>query len=128
MFDLDNLKQTNDTLGHTEGDRLIEEVTRLIRAQSRKSDILARYGGDEFIVILKQVQCPDVVVRKAEGICRALKKIAFEQDIQASASVGIVISDNMERGMDEVFKQADMALYRAKSNHKGSCYLWGSEG
>ena len=128
LFDLDNLKQTNDTLGHTEGDRLIEEVTRLIRAQSRKSDILARYGGDEFIVILKQVQCPDVVVRKAEGICRALKKIAFEQDIQASASVGIVISDNMERGMDEVFKQADMALYRAKSNHKGSCYLWGSEG
>ncbi|WP_418667059.1 EAL domain-containing protein [Allofournierella sp.] len=127
LFDLDNLKQTNDTLGHIQGDRLIEEVTKLIRAQSRKSDILARYGGDEFIVILKQIQSADVVVKKAEGICQALKKIAFEQDIRASASVGIVISDNMDNGMDEVFKQADMALYRAKSNHKGSCCLWESE-
>ena len=81
LFDLDNLKQTNDTLGHTEGDRLILEVTRLIRAQSRKSDILARFGGDEFIVSLKQIQSADVVVKKTKEICRALKKIAFEQDI-----------------------------------------------
>lgn len=127
LYDLDNLKQTNDTLGHIEGDRLIEEFAKLIRAQSRKSDILARYGGDEFIVILKQIQSADVVVKKAKGICRALKKIAFEQDIQGSASVGIVVSDNMDNGMDEVFKQADTALYRAKANHKGSCCLWGSE-
>ena len=111
LFDLDNLKQTNDTLGHTEGDRLILEVTRLIRAQSRKSDILARFGGDEFIVILKRIQSADVVVKKTKEICRALKKIAFEQDIQASVSVGIVISDSMENGMEGVFKRADMALY-----------------
>lgn len=127
LFDLDNLKQTNDTLGHTEGDRLILEVTRLIRAQSRKSDILARFGGDEFIVILKQIQSADVVVKKTKEICRALKKIAFEQDIQASVSVGIVISDSMENGMEGVFKRADMALYHAKINHKGSCCLWEGE-
>ncbi|SHE86218.1 EAL domain-containing protein [Lactonifactor longoviformis] len=127
LFDLDDLKKTNDTLGYTEGDRIIQEITRLIRAQSRKSDILARYGGDEFIVILKQIQSADVVVKRVEGICRALKKNTFEQDIQASASAGIVISENLENGMDEVFRQADMALYRAKTNHKGSSCLWRNE-
>ena len=122
LFDLDNLKQTNDTLGHTAGDRLIKEFSVVLRSHVRNSDILARYGGDEFIVILKGIQSPKTVVKKAEEICQALKRITIEQKIQASVSAGVVISD-IKFGMDKVFKQADTALYRAKADNKGSFYI-----
>lgn len=56
LFDLDNLKQINDTLGHMEGDRLIREFSKVLRAHTRETDIIARFGGDEFMAVMKKMK------------------------------------------------------------------------
>ncbi|WP_294145487.1 EAL domain-containing protein [uncultured Clostridium sp.] len=123
LFDLDNLKEVNDTLGHMEGDRLIQEFGELLRAHTRKTDILARYGGDEFVAIMKQMKSDDAAMKKGREICRALAEKRFAEKITVTASVGIVIW-NVEEPLEDVIKRVDLALYRAKANCKGGCYLW----
>lgn len=123
LFDLDNLKQINDTLGHIEGDRLIQEFSRVLRIRTRRTDILARYGGDEFMVIMKLMKSEKDILKKGEEICHAFSNIYFSDQLTVTASVGIAVW-NAEDSAEEAIKRTDMALYRAKTNGKGGCYLW----
>lgn len=123
LFDLDNLKQINDQYGHVEGDQLLVQFGGLLRSYTRATDILARFGGDEFVVIIKQMGMQETALKKGGDICRAMRESSFAKAIPATASAGVAIW-NTEDCLDTVIERADEALYQAKTENKGGCRLW----
>ncbi|MGN1016397.1 MAG: EAL domain-containing protein [Faecousia sp.] len=119
LFDLDDLKKINDSNGHQAGDDALQQFSELLRRHTRSHDILCRYGGDEFAVILRGVSSRDAIVRKARDICREL-----HTECGFTCSCGIVISQSGEESIQELLSQADQALFRAKKEAHGSCLLW----
>lgn len=124
IFDLDMLKKVNDTLGHSVGDSLIMTFTEILRNNTRSNDLLCRYGGDEFVVILKNIRDEAAAVQRINGICKLFSESFKRDDFTASCSVGIAFcgSDNIPTA--ELLDRADQALYRAKKENKGGCYVW----
>ena len=118
VFDLDDLKKVNDTKGHEEGDKLIQSFADLLRRKTRTKDILCRYGGDEFIVVLKHLNDKEAAVKKGNEICQAF---------HSSCSAGVVICQTEENNFFQMIQRADEALYRAKRKKKGSCCLWNEQ-
>jgi diguanylate cyclase (GGDEF)-like protein len=117
MVDSDNLKKVNDTHGHEAGDRLIKLVTRCIRDNLRTTDVVARYGGDEFMCLLAETGSEGAVV-VAERIRKRIADTALEAKPQAVAtSVSIGVATYREHGDDfeTLAKNADHALYAAKA-------------
>jgi diguanylate cyclase (GGDEF)-like protein/PAS domain S-box-containing protein len=120
FLDLDNFKAVNDSLGHAEGDRLLETVaTRLLRA-TRGLDTVARLGGDEFAILLEgmgqESDVPVVVDRIASAMRRPIPLQGREVTI--TASIGVAHMD-AGQGVEEVLRNADLAMYRAKAAGKG---------
>ena len=124
LFDLDNLKAVNDTCGHAAGDRMILAFASLLRENTRSGDILCRYGGDEFVVVLKQLDSAETVLRKGEQICRAFKTSLEGEEFTASCSGGMAMCPEKERPGAWLIDRADRALYCAKRQKKGACTLW----
>ena len=124
LFDLDNLKAVNDTCGHAAGDRMILAFASLLRENTRSGDILCRYGGDEFVVVLKQLDSAETVLRKGEQICRAFKTSLEGEEFTASCSGGMAMCPEKERPGAWLIDRADRALYYAKRQMKGACTLW----
>lgn len=126
LIDLDNLKYINDTFGHMEGDRLLTEFAALLRMHTRGSDILSRFGGDEFLLLIKQMHSETHALKKGLEICGRIQKICLGGRYCPACSIGIAIWDG-EEPMLEMIKRADQALYRAKVDNKGGCCLWEQE-
>lgn len=124
IFDLDDLKKVNDTYGHDTGDRMIRCLADKLCSQTRAEDIKCRYGGDEFILVLKHMSNPDFALKKCRSICRSFRECTAENGFTASCSVGISLSGSDEKEFSELFTRADQALYRAKRENKGCCCLW----
>ena len=124
LFDLDNLKAVNDTCGHAAGDRMILAFASLLRENTRSGDILCRYGGDEFVVVLKKLDSVETVLRKGEQICRAFKTSLEGEEFTASCSGGMAMCPEKERPGAWLIDRADRALYCAKRQKKGACTLW----
>lgn len=118
LFDFDNLKYINDNFGHQEGDRLIREFGQILQCQTREKDIVSRFGGDEFVVILMGVGREEDAFKRCEEICRAMQKVIFGDGVKGTVSAGITISDGTQQ-LEEVIRRADAALYEAKAHHKG---------
>ena len=123
IFDLDTLKQVNDTCGHQAGDQMIQVFADLLTHSTRHGDILCRYGGDEFIAILKHMGEPNSVQKKGATICRCFQQKMKEEGIPASCSAGVVICGPEERPSEQAIHRADQALYQAKRDNKGGCCL-----
>jgi diguanylate cyclase (GGDEF)-like protein len=118
FIDLDEFKQVNDTLGHPCGDELLCAVADRLRAVVRSSDIVARFGGDEFVVLQYPLGQPTEAASLAERMVAALAE-RFEisgNDVLIGASIGIALAPRDGTDADLLLKNADMALYRAKSN------------
>lgn len=118
-MDLDRFKMVNDTLGHPVGDLLLVAVAERIRSQVREEDIVARLGGDEFAVI----QIGDVIQPAAADVLasRLIAEIGKpyilgENTVNVGASIGIALAPQNGDDADELFKNADLALYKAKSD------------
>lgn len=124
LFDLDDLKVVNDTYGHDMGDRMLRSFAELLVRHTRTADIRCRYGGDEFVVVLKRFNDKQGVMKKGEDICRAFRDCLAEENISVSCSCGIAPSEQDEKMSDRLIECADRALYRAKSENKGGCCLW----
>ncbi|MBU6469273.1 MAG: EAL domain-containing protein [Gammaproteobacteria bacterium] len=120
FLDLDRFKLINDSLGHSFGDRLLTAITKRLHTCLRPADLMARYGGDEFTILLEHIQALDEATAVAERIHEELAR-AFNvggRDVFTTASIGIVTSAPHYRHPDELLRDADTAMYRAKAAGK----------
>ncbi len=118
MVDLDNFKVVNDTYGHALGDRFLREFAEVLRFSARREDIVARYGGDEFALILPEVSMEQthlIAARLLENLADFSLSLDPERKIQATASIGAAVFPNHATGAKDLFLVADNMLYRAKS-------------
>jgi len=116
FIDLDRFKTVNDSLGHPVGDRLLREAAQRLRACIRAMDTVSRQGGDEFLVVLTELDDADAVTGVAENILAALA-VPFSldgHDVAISCSVGIAVFPEDGRDFDGLLKKADIAMYHAK--------------
>ncbi|MCB1413879.1 MAG: EAL domain-containing protein [Xanthobacteraceae bacterium] len=128
FIDLDQFKQVNDTLGHPCGDRLLCMVADRLREMLRPVDLVARFGGDEFVVFQQDIASNEDAANLARRIVDRLSE-RYEIDhhlVEIGASIGIAMT---KAGVtaDELIKNADMALYRAKADGRGTFCFFRSE-
>jgi diguanylate cyclase (GGDEF)-like protein len=126
FIDLDQFKQVNDTLGHPCGDLLLCAVADRLRAMLRPEDFVARFGGDEFVVFQQNIRSPDEAAALARRIVDHLSE-RYKVDnhlVEIGASIGIAMAVPAGVSADTLLKNADMALYRAKADGRGTfCFF-----
>ncbi len=128
-LDLDRFKNVNDTLGHHIGDLLLIEVSRRIEKLLRAADTLARFGGDEFVILQMSVRQPSEAEALAERVIAAVSA-PYEilgQRLLIGASVGITLAPQAGDDVEDLLRNSDVALYRAKSEGKGRHRYFTSE-
>ena len=116
MIDSDNLKAVNDTYGHEAGNRLLRQLTRLVQAELRYTDVLARYGGDEFVVLLPETP-PAGALEVAGRICDAIAGVPLDLDskqVTSTVSIGLASHPADGNSLDALVARADRAMYEAK--------------
>ncbi len=122
FVDLDRFKLVNDTLGHDAGDEVLTTIARLLRKAVRPEDMVARVGGDEFVVICSDLADPSEVEAIAQRVSQSLNvpQRVRGREVFLSASVGVVFTDNAARTGSELLQDADAAMYQAKEQRRGS--------
>jgi diguanylate cyclase (GGDEF)-like protein/PAS domain S-box-containing protein len=127
FLDLDKFKPVNDTLGHNIGDLLLKELAQRLQHCIRESDTVARIGGDEFVVLLPNIEEEQDAVRVADKILQTLK-LPFDlagHHLHISSSIGIAVYPDHGEDDRQLSKNADTAMYHAKKNGGFSCVLYG---
>ncbi len=118
MMDLDNYKEVNDLHSHIVGDRVLKEVSRLLRENVRNIDIICRYGGDEYVIIMPETQ-PLEAVRAMERVRKKLQKAAFKVDgtiFHITACFGVTHHLRELPTLEKMIAEADKAMYAAKAS------------
>jgi diguanylate cyclase (GGDEF)-like protein len=129
MLDIDDFKKINDVYGHKTGDMVLKEFAVRLRKHSRKSDLLARYGGDEFILLLPEIT-PEGAIAEAERIRECinrdrLKSLKGKKEI--TISIGIASYPHpIIKSQDDLISSADAALMRAKNSGKNRVVIYGT--
>lgn len=120
IIDIDNFKTINDTRGHTIGDQILLAFSAELNKNFRETDILGRAGGDEFIVLIKNINSIAMVCDKLQRFTSSFKKYGIEHGFpgRLSCSIGVSIYNKDGKTYDELFKKADAAMYEAKRNGK----------
>ncbi len=122
LCDLDDLKLINDRYGHTSGDKALQTVAEILRKSFRQNDVLARIGGDEFVVLLPDMNAPMVkhAIDRIQAHIRRHNQCAAgdAEDPQVNLSIGYATTLYEGEGLIEVFKRADQMMYAVKSDHK----------
>ena len=115
ILDLDNFKEINDTYGHTEGDKALKQMADVLLSTFRRKDLIGRFGGDEFLIFLKNTMDKQVIDRRIREMSSAL---AAMNEYGCTCSIGIVLAGSKDFCYDTCLKQADSALYRSKKEGK----------
>lgn len=118
MLDLDRFKEVNDRFGHREGDEVLKQVAAFIKAQTRKSDLVARYGGDEFVMLLPMTDEPGAKAEaeRLQALLQALTVSTMAQEFGVTLSIGVAAFPSPAiRSSDDLIRAADQTLYRAKA-------------
>jgi diguanylate cyclase (GGDEF)-like protein/PAS domain S-box-containing protein len=129
FLDLDGFKQINDSLGHAAGDKLLQSVAKRLLACVRDPDTVSRYGGDEFAVLLQDVNRPQDAAATTRRILRALGEAHSidGQEVHVTASIGMSVFPDDGFDAETLIRNADTAMYRAKKNGCQSCEFYSSE-
>jgi diguanylate cyclase (GGDEF)-like protein/PAS domain S-box-containing protein len=132
-MDIDNFKLVNDSLGHAAGDELLQQVAARLRAALRAEDVVARHGGDEFLVLLSDITVDPVLdrqaVRAAEEAANRIHEALREpfhldgQEFYLSVSIGVSVLPLDSRTETDLLRNADAAMYRSKKRGPGGTYL-----
>ncbi len=118
FIDLDGFKSINDRLGHTAGDKLLQQVAERLTACIRYGDTACRYGGDEFVILLPEIdgqESAEAVTEKIR-VHLAASYVVEGNDVEMSASIGIAVYQTGGQNYSDLIKQADMSMYHAKTN------------
>lgn len=119
MIDVDNFKRLNDTLGHQAGDEFLIKLAKTLRDDFRKCDIVGRIGGDEFWVLMKDIETIQQVRQKAKELFEMIMQLCNNyEELSLSGSIGISFYPQDGTSLDELYAKADEALYKAKRNGK----------
>jgi diguanylate cyclase (GGDEF)-like protein/PAS domain S-box-containing protein len=127
FMDLDDFKTINDSLGHAAGDEVLIEVARRLAASIRASDTAARFGGDEFAILLEDIEGPQTAADTAERILESLTEplLVEHKELLVRASLGItVVAEDATTDADELIRNADAAMYIGKRDGKGGYRLF----
>ncbi len=118
LFDIDHFKSVNDRFGHWAGDKCLKELIRRVKPMLRDTDFLARWGGEEFVIVF-----PGTDVESALGVAERLRKaientrfVYQKQEIAVTVSVGVTEVKPGDQGLEAIFNRADKAMYQAKHN------------
>lgn len=126
FVDTDNFKYINDTLGHKSGDILIRKASERLESLVQSGAMLSRLGGDEFVVFMEDADNRDAVLDLADNILRAFRKsfLIGESNLYVSVSIGISFYPEDGETTEEILKNADVAMYRAKEEGKGTYVVY----
>lgn len=126
FMDLDNFKRVNDSLGHQAGDQFLVGVAERVGANLRPGDTFARFGGDEFAVLLDDGEDESGVMGLAERIVSEMRApfLVGGEEVFVTASIGVVLSDRGEVDGEELLRRADVAMYQSKRAGKDRCALF----
>jgi diguanylate cyclase (GGDEF)-like protein/PAS domain S-box-containing protein len=121
FLDLDGFKEVNDSLGHAAGDRLLIQVAERLHSSVRPSDTVARFGGDEFAVLIEDASDEEELAAVAQRILDELRQPFFigGRELHVRGSMGIARMESDVDGVDQLLRNADLAMYRAKANGQG---------
>jgi diguanylate cyclase (GGDEF)-like protein/PAS domain S-box-containing protein len=126
FIDLDGFKEVNDTYGHSIGDDLLCCITEQLKLTMRECDTLARIGGDEFVMILDELQNPNECDAILTRVLESVSKTSFIKNkaIQVSASIGVTIYPQDSSNSDQLLRHADQAMYIAKNSGKNCFHIF----
>ncbi|MDD4002743.1 MAG: sensor domain-containing diguanylate cyclase [Clostridia bacterium] len=128
FIDIDNFKVVNDSQGHIYGDKILFELSCVIKKQFRHTDLVGRIGGDEFLVFLKDYIDEDFIHEKAAALCQSISSIKTQlNNVRLTASVGITLYPKHGKLLAAIYEKADIALYAAKSEGKNKYKIYTQE-
>ncbi|HCS62805.1 MAG TPA: GGDEF-domain containing protein [Cellvibrio sp.] len=122
FIDLDNLKPINDSLGHQAGDQILKEVALRLLSYTKKVDLVCRYGGDEFIVFMPNINSADDVSQASLEILQLVSENYLYRNIEifCTCSIGIALAPQDGEDLDTLIKKADIAMYHSKDSGRNS--------
>jgi diguanylate cyclase (GGDEF)-like protein len=128
FLDLNGFKQINDSLGHLAGDKLLQSIAKRLQSCLRRTDTVCRHGGDEFVVLLSEVQRTDDAARLARQIldCVAEPHFIDGQSLNVSGSIGISLYPEDGADAASLLENADSAMYEVKGNGRQGYKFFGS--
>ena len=121
ILDIDFFKKVNDTYGHDIGDRVLKQFVEIIQNSSRNDDLVIRWGGEEFLLLLK-VKSIDNTTKILENIRKSIDESYFKEVKHITCSIGATIYKENEK-IEDSFKRADEALYEAKNNGRNQVII-----
>jgi diguanylate cyclase (GGDEF)-like protein/PAS domain S-box-containing protein len=126
FLDLDRFKIINDSLGHLVGDQLLMAVAGRLKNCSRPDDLIARFGGDEFVILLEKIRDPEEASKVAARIQDALSTPFHigSREVASGVSIGIVLSSEATESAEDFLRYADMAMYHAKNKGRGQAQIF----
>lgn len=129
FLDIDNFKRINDSLGHAAGDAMLRHVAQRLRESMRPDDVVARYGGDEFTILVGGLSTPDSVLAVLHQLREAFGTAIYiaGQDVYAAFSMGISVYPHDGSDPETLLKNADTAMYRAKANGRNQYQFYAPE-
>jgi|GEM_PF-2728685 len=126
IIDIDYFKDINDSFGHAFGDKVLAEISQKIKDVFRENDIIGRIGGDEFVVLMKNIPTGEVAMAKAKQLCNAIKATYSKDNVkqELSASVGIALYPEHGKVYEGLYYRSDTALYIGKKNGRNQFTLY----
>jgi diguanylate cyclase (GGDEF)-like protein len=125
MIDIDHFKKINDAHGHAAGDDAIKRIAEIINQSIRTTDKAARFGGEEFVVLLREID-QETAVLLAERIRSSIEQTTIkhgETSIRATVSIGVAINAEGDRDVQDMIERADQGLYIAKKTGRNRTFL-----